>query len=349
MSKSLVKSVLISGLLVTAMLSSFLHADTIRAQPSNDTAEILSSPPPLPPIPEEYMPMRSSQSLQSAFKKMDKNNDERISFDEQISYQQAQKEKRKLEEFKRIIKECDKDNNGVISDKEFSAEQALFGMMPSEPIAQHNKCMLPPFARDIMDFDEDGILTIAEVKRAIMSDKPPTPKAKQKMENKMQQMEVKQKTKQFKKCDVNKDQLLSLREAFAVNCQITNSTEDYDAHDTNLDNYLSVEEMGKKVKSIIPENDLPPEVLKSMSPLDRLEMRFFQCDKNSDERLDKDETRSTTCHVEAELFSKADRNQDNAIEQSEMRRLRMHQSFERNDKNHDGFLDKTEFKPEMIW
>ncbi len=345
MSKSLVKSTLISGLLVTVMFPSILHADQL----SNNTAEILSSPPPLPPIPEEYMPMGPVKSLQSAFIKMDKNNDERISFDEQISYQQAQKEKRKLEEFKRIIKECDKDNNGVISDKEFSAEQALFGMMPSEPTTQHNKCMLPPFARDIMDFDEDGILTIAEVKRAIMSDKPPTPKAKRKIENKLQQMEVKQKTKQFEKCDINKDQMLSLREAFAVNCQITNSTEDYDAYDTNLDNYLSVEEMGKKVKSIIPENDLPPEVLKSMSPLDRLEMRFFQCDINSDERLDKDETRSTACHVEAELFSKADRNQDNAIEQSEMRRLRMQQSFEKNDKNHDGFLDKTEFKPEMIW
>ena len=92
MSKLLVKPVLISGLLVTAMFSSFLHADTMRAQPSNMTAEILSSPPPLPPIPEEYMPMGSPKSLQSAFKKMDKNNDERISFDEKISYQQAQKE-----------------------------------------------------------------------------------------------------------------------------------------------------------------------------------------------------------------------------------------------------------------
>ena len=108
MSKSLVKPTLISGLLVTAMFSSILHADQL----SNDTAEILSSPPSLPPIPEEYISMGSAKSLQSAFKKVDKNNDERISFDEQISFQQAQKEKRKLEEFKRIIKECDKDNNG---------------------------------------------------------------------------------------------------------------------------------------------------------------------------------------------------------------------------------------------
>ncbi len=346
MTKLLVKPALMSGLLVTALFSSFLHADT---QPSNGAIEVLSSPPPLPPIPEEYLLMGSAKSLQSAFKKMDKNNDDRISFDEQISYQQAQKEKRKLKEFKRIIKDCDKDNNGVISDKEFSAEKALFGMMPTEPHLQTNKCMLPPFARDIMDFNEDGILTIEEVKRAVMSDKPPTPQAKQKVEDKLQQMEVKHKTKQFEKCDVNKDQLLSLREAFSVNCRITNSTEDYDSHDTNLDNYLSVEEISKKVKPITPKNDLPPEVLKGMSPLDRLEMRFFQCDKNSDERLDKDETRSSACHVEEELFSKADRNQDNAIEQSEMRRLRMQQSFDRNDKNHDGFLDKTEFKPEMIW
>ena len=348
MSKSFVKPVLLTSIFLSTLLSSTLQADTISIEAANNIPAILSSPPPLPPIPAEYMPMRSAESLQSAFKKMDKNHDERISFEEQISYRQAQKEKRKEEEFKRIIKDCDKDKNGIISDKEFSAEQAIFGMMPTEP-PKASLCMLPPFARDIMDFNEDGILTIEEVKRAVMSDKPPTPKAKQKMKNKLQQMEVKQKTKQFDKCDVNQDQLLSLREAFSVNCQITHSTEDYDAHDTNLDNYLSVAEISKKVKSVMPENDLPPEVLKGMSPLDRLEMSFFQCDKNSDERLDKDETLSTRCNVDPQLFDKVDHNQDNAIEQTEMRQLRIKQSFDRNDKNSNGFLDKSEFKHEMIW
>ena len=344
MSKLTTKPATLLASLFTIILAVSLHADSMSEKTtSNDPV----STSPSAPVPE-FIPTGSAESLQSVFKKMDKNHDQRISFEEQMSYQQKQKEKRREEEYKQIIKGCDKDKDGIISDKEFSAEQTIFGMMPTEP-PNDSQCMLPPFARDIMDFDENGVLTIAEVKRAIMSDKPPTPKAKQKVESKMQEMEAKRKTKQFDKCDTNKDQLLSLREAFSASCQIVHSTEDYDAHDSNLDNYLSVAEIGKKVKPVIPEDNVPPEVLKGMPPLERLEITFFQCDKNNDERLDKDETVSKHCTVDLQLFDKVDSNQDNAIEQTELRQLRMRQRFDRNDKNKDGFLDISEFTPEMAW
>ncbi len=53
--------------------------------------------------------------------------------------------------------------------------------------------------------------------------------------------------------------------------------------------------------------------------------------------------------MDAELFNQVDRNQDNAIEQTEMRQLRMQQVFDRSDKNNDGYLDRAEFNREMVW
>jgi len=63
------------------VIFSNLHAETTNAEEANTTVTF-SNPPPLPPIPTEFSPMNTVKSLQSAFKKMDTNHDERISFNE---------------------------------------------------------------------------------------------------------------------------------------------------------------------------------------------------------------------------------------------------------------------------
>ena len=73
------------------MLSNFLHVDTMRATEQYDGWNFKLHTAITTDTRRIYVD-GLCQALQSAFKKMDKNNDERISFDEQISYQQAQKE-----------------------------------------------------------------------------------------------------------------------------------------------------------------------------------------------------------------------------------------------------------------
>ena len=347
----------VSSLLLLSTLSA--ENNSIKEQATSPALMVPTSLPPPLPFEASQGEWGNPESIQKNFKDMDKNNDGKISFEETISYQKSQKEQRKKEEFDRILKSCDKNNDGTISKDEFTPEKNFFDRMggavfvegknsPEAPFK--NTCMLPPFALDIMDFNEDGILTVDEVKRAVMSDKPPTQKAKEKLEKKMNNVEVKRKSKQFKKCDKNQDEMLSLREAVSSKCSIIMFTEEFDAHDSNGDRYISMEEIGKKIKPAMRESDLPPlEALKGMPPLVRLEMIMHECDKNQNEQLETSETLTPRCEVDFSLFESVDHNQNGAIEQNEIQRMHQKENFDRNDKDKDGYIDKAEYKPGLFW
>lgn len=344
-------------------LSSTLYAENKSIIKEQTTSPVLTAPTslPSPPLPSEtsHWEWGNPESIKKSFNNMDKNYDGKISVNETIDYQKIQKEQRKKEEFDQILKNCDKNNDGTISKDEFSPEKNFFDVMGGATPVEgtnspeelfKNSCMLPPFAMDIMDFNEDGILTTDEVKRAVMSDKPPTKKAKEKLEKKMNSVEVNRKSKQFKKCDKNQDEILSLREAVSSKCSIIMFTEEFDAHDSNGDRYLSTEEIGKKIKPVMRESDLPPlEALNGMPPLVRLEMVMHECDKDQNEQLERSETITARCEVDPSLFEKIDHNQNGSIEQDEMQRMHQKENFDRNDKNKDGFIDKAEFKPDLVW
>jgi len=288
-------------------------------------------------------------------KKMDKNGDAKISFDEFYQFEELQKKQRAEEEIKRMMSQCDKNNDGSISKNELTSEEDMEKYL--DPVgyddfeeserfkALNKRCMFPQEAMDFLDIDGNGSVSREEMMQSISNERPPSKKMERKLEKRMQKREAKRKRKEFSSCDTNADQLLSLREIVSMKCSIHLYTEQFDAHDTNKDDYLSVEELTAQIKPVkFKPPGMPSEAerRKKMPPLMRLESSMYDCDKDEDGRLGKNETIEAQCEQDMVFFDSVDHNQDGYVSQDEIQRMRMKKRFDRMDKNKNGFLEKAE-------
>ncbi len=290
------------------------------------------------------------------FKEMDKNGDAKISFEEFFQFEQLQKKQRAEKEIKRIMSQCDKNKDGSISKEELASEDEMEKYL--DPVAYddfeeserfnvlNKRCMFPREAMDFLDIDGNGSVSHEEMLQANSQDRRPSKKMEQKLEKRMQKREAKRKRKEFSTCDTNGDQLLSLREIVSMKCTIHMFTEQFDAYDKNKDQLLTLDEITADLK---PLEFRPPgmpskaELRKKMSPLMRLESSMYDCDKDGDGRLGKNETIEAECEQDMVFFDSVDYDQDGYISQEELQRVRMKKDFDRLDKNKNGFLEKEEF------
>jgi Ca2+-binding EF-hand superfamily protein len=296
-------------------------------------------------------------TLNDSFKKMDKNGDSKVSFDEYYDFDELQKKQRAKKEIKRMMSQCDKNGDGSISKDELTSEGDMEKYLDpvayddfdeSERLKQLNqRCMFPQEAMDFLDMDGNGSVSREEMAQMIMQDRRPSKKMERKLEKRMQKREAKRKRKEFSSCDKNADQLLSLREVVSMKCSLHLFTEQFDAYDKNKDQLLTVEELTTEIK---PVEFRPPgmpseaELRKKMSPLMRLESAMYECDKDEDGRLGKNETIDARCEQDMVYFDTVDHDQDGYISQNEIQRMRMKKRFTRMDKNKNGFLDAGEMK-----
>lgn len=291
-----------------------------------------------------------------SFKSTDLNHDGKISFEELEEFKQLKSQARAKKEANRLLKGCDKNKDGMISLSELPSEEEMTLGMDEIAFLDNAKsmenimslrCMFPKEILEIMDFNEDGVITMEEMMQGVSSDRPPNKKVEKKMQKKMQSREAKRRKKEFAKCDANADEILTLREAFSMKCSLHLYTEQFDAYDINSDSVLTIDELAKEIKPLRFEAPVDPEFLKrrkKMPPLSRLQTAMYECDKDEDGRLSKSETVGARCEQDLAYFDRVDHNLDGYVTNKEIDRMRSKQSFDRMDKNKNGFLEPKEYK-----
>lgn len=293
-------------------------------------------------------------SAKNNFNKVDTNSDNKISLDELFQYQEKQKNERAEKEISKMLSQCDKNKDGMISKNELTKEKDM-EMMNQVDIydeeamekRMNQQCMFPEEAMDFLDENGDGSVTREEMLLTMHSGRRPSKKVEQKREQKMQKREAKRKGKQFIVCDANTDSVLSLREVVSMKCGMHMFTEEFDKRDIDKSNYLSLEELTAYMKPMRyrgPGEPSDAERRKRMPPLVRLESAMYECDADEDGRLGKNETIEANCEQDMPFFDRVDHNQDSYISADELQRHRIKKQFDRMDKNKDGELDRSEFK-----
>jgi len=294
-------------------------------------------------------------NVKNNFKTIDANSDNKISLDELFKYQEKQKNDRAEKEISKMLSQCDKNKDGMISKNELTKEKDMAMMMDQVDIYDEDamekrmkqQCMFPEEAMDFLDENGDGSVTREEMLLTMHSGRRPSKKVEKKREQKMQKREAKRKGKQFIVCDTNTDSVLSLREVVSMKCGMHMFTEEFDKRDIDKSDYLSLEELTAYMKPMryrAPGEPSDAERRKKMPPLMRLETALYECDADEDGRLGKHETIDANCEQDMPFFDSVDHNQDGYISADELQRQRMKKQFDRMDKNKDGELDRSEFK-----
>lgn len=305
-------------------------------------------------------PKNIQKLYDKSFKSVDLNSDGKISFDEREEFKEKNKLAREKREASNLIKGCDKNKDGMIGLNELPAEDEMrfqLDMVDSSEMKNieemlTSRCMIPKEVLEIMDFNEDGLITPDELLQGISSDRTPNKKIEKKMNKKRLSREAKRRKKEFSKCDTNGDEILTLREAFSMRCNLHLYTEQFDAYDTNSDSVLTIDELAKVVKPVEFQPPEDPEFVKrrkNMPPLSRLQAAMYECDKDEDGRLSKSETVGVRCEQDLVYFDTVDHNLDGYVTNKEIDRMRSKQVFDRMDKNKDGFLDAKEYKGKRVY
>ena len=316
-----------STLIIMLGISSISYADSSPYTPENSDIEKAIS--------------------NTLFTQMDSNKDKKVSFDEVFAYRTKEEKRRYESRANRMIKECDKDKDGRVSLKN-EIFKLSFDDIPSfdTPPKKISECHVPKEIIEIFDLNSDGYITKDEFLNSMIQEQGRPPKRiRKKQKERLEKRMIKQQEKQFKRCDKDNNQYLTLREAASMRCNIF--TEMFDARDKDGDALISLQEMTAKIDPLQFDklyNEKPPTKQHKMPPLISLEIKISECDKNENGKLELSETTTTNCEVDLSFFNTIDRNNDRAVDRQEMKQARMKKGFDRLDKNKDGFLDKKEFK-----
>lgn len=291
------------------------------------------------------LPISGGNIGNNSFKMVDVNNNGKITFKEFQDYNELVKQENGKRDADQLIKRCDKDKDGMISLSELPTEETMNDRVKNSDLSFH--CMLPKEILELMDLNEDGLLTLEEAKKGLSSNHQPNKKVKKKLQKKMLSKEATRRKKEFSHCDTNFDEILTLREAMSKNCSLHLYTEQFDAYDTNSDLILTLEEIAKEahqVKATQSENSKLIERRKNMPPLERLQSAFFDCDADEDDRLNKAETIEARCEQDLAYFDTVDYDLDGYITHNELQRMKSKEQFDNMDKNKNGHLEEKEYK-----
>ncbi len=281
------------------------------------------------------------------FTQMDSNKDKKISFDEVFAYRIKEEKKQYESRANRMLKKCDKNKDGRISLKD-EIFKLSFDDIPSfdTPPTEISECHVPEEVIEIFDSNNDGYISKDEFINSMVQEQGRPPKRiRKKQKERQEKRMIKQQTKQFKRCDKDNNQYLTLREAASMRCNIF--TEMFDARDKDGDALISLQEMTATIDPLKFDriyNEEPPTKQHKMPPLISLDIKISECDKNENGKLELSETTATNCEVDLNFFNTIDRNNDRAVDRQEIKQAQMKKGFDRLDKNKDGFLDKKEFK-----
>lgn len=347
------KLVLFSSVIVFNTFVFAEQSNTTKDNSKNIAKEVTHD---LTPLPTPPTPI--SKQKTDTFKIADNNSDGKISFDEFLKFEAFKNKERDNKQTDQLIKGCDKNKDGMISVNELVAEDDLQKQMETYEFVEpenleamlSSRCMLPKEMLEMMDDNEDGVITREELMLSSSGNRPSSKKREKKMQKKMLTREANQRKKSFSKCDANSDEILTLREAVSMHCYLGMNTEQFDAYDTDGDSIITIDELAKEIKRVEYRPVDDPKMIerrRKMPPFERMQSAFYECDKDEDGQFSKAEAIGAKCEQDLAYFDTVDHNLDGYISNKEMQRIRLKKSFDRMDKNKDGTLDSKEYKRSM--
>ena len=215
-----------------------------------------------------------------------------------------------LKLFKERLKGCDKNEDGEITLVEATADMCY---MSSDTFLQYSSNPKKSFKID-------------KVTNAPKDDK------KERMEH------------QFKECDSDKNQKLTLVEATSKWCQIV-SSDSFSRLDTDENSYLTKSELFKMYDEHRRPSKMPFKIMKEMPPEAQIHIAFGQCDEDRNGKMSKAEAKS--CELSMEIFEKFDYDKSNTIEQNDLEMMEQEAEFKMVDMNSNNKIDPKEFAERM--
>ena len=147
----------------------------------------------------------------------------------------------------------------------------------------------------------------------------------------------------FKKCDSNSDNNLTLVEATSKWCHLT--SDDFIELDRDKNNYLDKREFSQMYAEDVKPPKMPFKIMKDMPPEAKIHIAFAQCDEDENRKMSRDEAKK--CEISMEIFNRFDYDKSNTIEQNDLETMQRHREFERVDMNSDKKIDQKEFAERM--
>ncbi len=277
------------------------------------------------------------------FNKVDTDNDGKVTFEEIYEFRTADERKRNKTQADEILRKCDENKDGEIAKDELG-EPITYTYDPRSLI-DPNHCPFNTESMEMIDIDEDGVISKKELMDMPSNQQRPSKKIRKKMKTQQDKQMQELQKEQFKRCDKDEDQFLTLREAASMNCNIY--TEIFDSKDKDSDSLLSEKEMMASAEPPkfegMPDEGSQDHYKYEMPPATLLEMQMSTCDENDNNRLELIEMGGKECEVELTFFNSVDENGDGAIDHTETKRMHMKHTFDELDANKDGWLDDTEF------
>ena len=214
-----------------------------------------------------------------------------------------------LKDFKKRLERCDKNEDGEITLMEATADMCY---MNSDTFLQYSS-------------NYEKSFQINKVTHAPKDDK------EERIEH------------EFKECDSNNDEKLTLVEATSKWCHITSDT--FARLDTDKNNYLAKSELSKMYDENTKPRRMPFKIMKEMPPEAQIHIAFGQCDEDRNRKMSIDEAKK--CELPMEIFEKFDYDKSNSIEQNDLEMMEKQREFKMVDMNSNNKIDPKEFSERM--
>jgi len=148
---------------------------------------------------------------------------------------------------------------------------------------------------------------------------------------------------QFKKCDSNNDQKLTLVESTSKWCHIT--SDEFSRFDTDNNNYLVKNELSKMYDENTKPSKISFKIMKNMPSEVQISIAFGRCDEDKNAKMSRDEAKA--CELPMETFEKFDYDKSNTIEKNDLEMMQKRREFEIVDMNSNDKIEPKEFMERM--
>ena len=149
---------------------------------------------------------------------------------------------------------------------------------------------------------------------------------------------------QFKQCDSNNDQQLTLVEATSLRCRHI-SSDTFIRLNTDKNKYLTKRELSKMYDESVEPRRMPFRIMKEMPPEAQIQIAFGECDEDKNRKMSIDEAKA--CELSMEIFEKFDYDTSNTIEQNDLEMIQKKAEFKMVDMNSNNKIELKEFAERM--
>jgi len=287
-----------------------------------------------------------------AFKKIDKNHNKSISFEEYTAYRNIKKASRRKEILLKIFNSCDSNHNHEI---DYSEVRIPFNKKNNSDIVNIDEIYLPSINyrciisnSSFKKYDSNNNLTISFNEYFnYFPNRQRIPAYVRPLNN----ISIGANAR-FKQCDKNNDKKINQQEATLETCHINKAV--FTMADKNKNNFISLNELTSLPAKYARYRDffyLPHDrdkvvymtMYNASTSIELLFQAIDECDSNHDRKLNQSEATAEKCGFTKTEFLNADISKDGLLSDNDLKLKEEIELFRKLDNNNNGTLDFSEW------